>query len=298
MKLKHCLLAAAMAWLATPAQAAEYTLAVEPNYPPAQAELVYEPLLQYLSASTGQTFKLKTASNYHVYWRDLRAGMKVDFAFEEAHFAGYRMGRLGFSPLVRTAEPTRYSLLADAAVAEKGTAGLIGRPVVSMPSPSMGYLLLLELYRNPIAAPEIKSVASGWRDGVEMIFSQETDAAMVPNYIAQLYPNLVVVSESREFTGRTLSAAGTVPSDVREAVEAAMLKLHEDPGSYEVLVELGASQFVDAPASDYTDTERLLSGVFGYKPRPEAPVEEEAPQAAEVDLDSDDLGGIEVTAGN
>lgn len=296
MKFKHCVLAAAVAWLAMPAQAAEYTLAVEPNYPPGQAELVYQPLLEYLSASTGHTFKLKTASNYHVYWRDLRAGAKVDFAFEEAHFAGYRMGRLGFGPLVRTAEPTRYSLLADAMVAEEGTAGLIGRPVVSMPSPSMGYLLLLEIYRNPIAAPEIKSVASGWRDGVEMIFSQETDAAMVPNYIAQLYPNLVVVSESREFTGRTLSAAGTVPSDVRDAVGEAMLKLHEDPGSYEVLVELGASQFVDAPASDYADTERLLSGVFGYKPRAAAPA---APATEpEVDLEAEDLGGIEVTAGN
>src|SRR5690606_14868664 len=95
MMIRKCLLAAALAFPAAPALAANYTLAVEPNYPPAQAEMVYQPLLDYLSASTGHTFRLKTASNYHVYWRDLRAGMKVDFAFEEAHFAGYRMGRLG-----------------------------------------------------------------------------------------------------------------------------------------------------------------------------------------------------------
>ncbi|WP_084695812.1 phosphate/phosphite/phosphonate ABC transporter substrate-binding protein [Arenimonas donghaensis] len=301
MMIRNCLLTVAMALAAAPAMAANYTLAVEPNYPPAQAEMVYQPLLDYLSASTGHKFKLKTAANYHVYWRDLRAGMKVDFAFEEAHFAGYRMGRLGFTPLVRTAEPTRYSLVADSMIAEEGTAGLIGRPVVSMPSPSMGYLLMLEIYRNPIAAPEIKSVGTGWRDGVEMIFSQETQAAMVPNYIAQLYPNLVVVSESREFVGRTLSAAGTVPSDVQDAVAEAMLKLHEDPGSYEVLVELGASSFVDAPASDYTRSESLLAGVFGYKPRPAAPVVEDEPQPEAIDLDSisdEELGGLEVTAGD
>jgi len=301
MMIRKCLLAVAMAFTAAPALAANYTLAVEPNYPPAQAEMVYQPLLDYLAASTGHTFKLKTAANYHVYWRDLRAGMKVDFAFEEAHFAGYRMGRLGFTPLVRTAEPTRYSLVADSMIAEEGTAGLIGRPVVSMPSPSMGYLLMLEIYRNPIAAPEIKSVGTGWRDGVEMIFSQETQAAMVPNYIAQLYPNLVVVSESREFVGRTLSAAGTVPSDVQDAVAEAMLKLHEDPGSYEVLVELGASSFVDAPASDYARSESLLAGVFGYKPRPATPVVEDEPAPEAIDLDSfsdEELGGLEVTAGD
>lgn len=297
MKLKNCLLAMALALAGMSASAAEYTLAVEPNYPPSQAQQIYQPLLDYLSASTGHTFKLKTAANYHVYWRDLRAGMKVDFAFEEAHFTGYRMGRLGFTPLVRTAEATRYSLLADSMVAEEGIPGLIGRPVVSMPAPSMGYLLLNELYRNPIASPEIKSVASGWRDGVEMIFSQETDAAMVPNYIAQLYPNLVVVSESREFTGRTLSAAGTVPSDVREAVAQAMLKLHEDPAVYEVLVELGSAQFVEASAGEYEGSERLLAGVFGYKPRPASNTPAQAAEPT-IDLDDEDLGGIEVTAGD
>lgn len=293
MKRIRGLAALVLALISAPSLAADYTLAVEPNYPPSQAQLVYKPLLDYLSASTGHTFKLKTSANYHVYWRDLRAGMKVDFAFEEAHFTSYRIDRLGFTPLVRVAEPTRYSLLADAAIAEGGTAGLIGYRVVSMPAPSMGYLLLGEIYRNPIAQPEIKSVASNWRDGVEMIFSQETEAAMVPNYIAQLYPNLVVVSESREFTGRTLSAAGTVPNDVREAVAAAMLKLHEDAALYEVLAELGASQFVETSADAYAGSEKLLSGVFGYRARPSAPAP--AP-VEEVEIDEDALGGIEVQA--
>jgi len=296
MKRTNCLTAIILAFLSAPAMAAEYTLAVEPNYPPAQAQLVYKPLLEYLSSSTGQTFKLKTSANYHVYWRDLRAGMKADFAFEEAHFTAYRADRLGFTPLVRVAEPTRYSLLADAPVAEGGTAGLIGYRVVSMPAPSMGYLLLGEIYRNPIAQPEIKSVAANWRDGVEMIFSQETEAAMVPNYIAQLYPNLMVVSESREFTGRALSAAGTVPSDVRAAVSDAMLKLHEDPALYEVLVELGASQFVATGTDEYAGADKLLAGVFGYKPRarPANPVDEQPV----INLDDEDIGGIEVQAGN
>jgi ABC-type phosphate/phosphonate transport system substrate-binding protein len=292
IKLKKCLFAAVIAATATPALAAEYILAVEPNYPPAQAEQVYKPLLDYLSKSTGHTFKLKAATNYHVYWRDLRSGSKTDFAFEEAHFTDYRVNRLGFTPLVRVAESTRYSLMADAVVAEEGTTGLIGYRVVSMPAPSMGYLLLGDLYKNPIAQPEIMSVAASWRDGVEMIFSQETEAAMVPNYIAAPYAgsSLSVVSESREFTGRALSAGGTVPADVRQAVSDAMLKLHEDDALYEVLVELGASQFVETNAAEYAGSESLLRGVFGYKPMPkaaEAEVEDVEPQIT---------GGIQVEA--
>jgi hypothetical protein len=294
MKLNHGLAALISVLFAAPAMAADYTLAVEPNFPPAQAQQVYKPLLDYLAKSTGHSFALKTATNYHVYWRDLRSGAKTDFAFEEAHFTDYRHERLGFTPLVRVAEATRYSLLADAPVAEGGIQGLIGYRVVSMPAPSMGYLLLGDLYKNPIAQPEIQSVAASWKDGVEMVFSQETEAAMVPNYIAQTYPNLMVVSESREFTGRALSAGGTVPADVRKAVSEAMLKLHEDDSLYEVLVELGASQFVPATAAEYAGNERLLRGVFGYKAKPAAA----APEAtADTEAEAEVTGGIEVTAG-
>jgi len=292
MKLSQRLAALISVLIAAPALAADYTLAVEPNYPPAQAQQVYKPLLDYLSKSTGHRFILKTATNYHVYWRDLRSGAKTDFAFEEAHFTDYRHERQGFTPLVRVAEDTRYSLLADAPVAEGGIQGLIGYRVVSMPAPSMGYLLLGDLYKNPIAQPEIQSVATDWRDGVEMVFSQETEAAMVPNYIAETYPNLVVVSESRAFIGRALSAGGTVPADVRKAVSEAMLKLHEDASLYEVLVELGASQFVPASAAEYAGSERLLRGVFGYKAKAAGAAPAAAPKAeAEV------AGGIEVTVG-
>lgn len=302
MKLRKGLAALIVSLLATPAMAADYTLAVEPNYPPAQAAEVYKPLLDYLSRSTGHKFTLKASTNYHVYWRDLRSGAKTDFAFEEAHFTDFRIDRLGFKPLVRVAETTRYSLVADAAIAEKGIAGLIGYRVVSMPAPSMGYLLLGELYKNPIAQPEIMSVATTWRDGIDMAFNQETEAAMVPNYIASLYPNLVVVSESREFPGRALSAGGTVPADVRKAVTDAMLKLHQDDSLYEVLVELGASQFVVATAAEFSGSERLLSGVFGYKPKPRAAAPAPAaaapataPAAAE---DEEITGGIEVGRGD
>ncbi len=256
---------------ASPALAADYTITAEPNYPPNQAQEVYKPLLDYLSKATGHRFILKVAANYHVHWRDLREAAKTDFAFEEAHFTDYRIERQGFTPLVKVAEATRYTLQADEAAASGGIKGLIGNRIVSMPAPSMGYLLLAELFPNPLAQPEIQSVAASWRDGVEMVFAGETDGAMVPSYIAQLYPNLTVVTESREFPGRALSASGTVPSQVRAAVTKAMLSLHENKALYEVLVELGATQFVSATAGEYAGNERMLRGVFGYQPKKSAP---------------------------
>ncbi len=253
---------------AAAANAADYTVTVEPNYPPAQAQEVYRPLLAYLSKATGQRFILKTAGNYHVYWRDMRGGAATDFAFEEAHFTDYRINRQRFTPLVRVVDPTKFILLVDSSKAAEGANGLIGRRIASMSAPSLGYLLLGELYKNPIAQPEIQSVAASWKDGVEMVFAEETEGAMVPGYIAQTYPNLVSVATSRDFVGRAFSAGPKVPADVRKKVTDALLRLHRDPALFDVISELGATQFVPAVAADYAGNERLLRGVFGYQPLP------------------------------
>ena len=199
MKSTSVVLGALLLFSAQAANAADYTIIVEPNYPPAQAREVYEPLLAYLAKQTGHKFFLKTTPNYHVYWRDMRANVATDFAFEEAHFTDYRINRQKFTPLVRVADPTKFTLLVADAMAEGGAAGLVGHRIVSMSAPSLGYLLLGDIYKNPISQPEIQSVAASWKDGVEMVFAQESEGAMVPGYIASTYPNLVSVATSRDF---------------------------------------------------------------------------------------------------
>lgn len=248
------------------AHAASYTLTVEPNYPTAQAQEVYKPLLNYLSKSTGHTFVLKIAPNYHVHWRDMRNKAKVDFTFEEAHFTDYRAKRQRIIPLVRVVEPTKYALLISDEMAAGGVQGLIGHRITSMSSPSLGYLLLGEIYRNPIAQPEIKSFAANLKDGVEMIFAGESDGAMVPSYIADQYSNLQAAMVTRELPGRALSASEDVPADVRKAVTNAMLKLHLDNNLYDVISEIGTAKFVPTNAAAYAGSEKLLSDAYGYAP--------------------------------
>ncbi|MEO8000391.1 MAG: PhnD/SsuA/transferrin family substrate-binding protein [Arenimonas sp.] len=267
-KIKHAgfLTGLLLMFASMQAIAATYTLTVEPNYPPAQAQEVYKPLLSYLSKSTGQTFELKIAPNYHVHWRDMRSKAKVDFTFEEAHFTDYRAKRQRMIPLVRVVEPTKYTLLVSDEMAAGGAQGLIGHRITSMSSPSLGYLLLGEIYRNPIAQPEIKSFAANLKDGVEMIFAGESDGAMVPSYIADQYSNLQPAMVTRELPGRALSAHESVPVDIRNAVKNAMLKLHLDNNLYDVISELGTAKFVPTNAATYAGSESILSAAYGYAP--------------------------------
>jgi len=265
MKLLHRLLSLAVLLAgSTLAQAGAYTFTVEPSYPPEQAAEVYKPLLDYLKRSTGHDFNLNVPRNYHFYWRDLRQATKTDFVYEEPHFTDYRVARSGFEALVRRADPGIYVLMADEANAEGGVNGLVGKRIVSMAAPSMGFALLAEMFKNPIAQPEIRSEALTWKDGVEMVFSGDAEAAMVPAFIAQQYPNLIEITRSREFSGSLVSAAPEVPAEVKQAVKDALLKLAEDPAAGEILAELGGTGFATADAKDFKGTERLLSGFFGY----------------------------------
>jgi hypothetical protein len=262
--LRRTLFAIGLSAISFSAFAANYTISVEPNYPAVQAQEIYKPLLSYLSKSTGHKFTLKTVNNYHAYWRDILANSPSDFTFEEVPYSDFRVKRFGYTPLVRVAESTQYSLLVSPENVSGGTNGLLAGTIVSMPSPSLSYLFLNELYPNPIAQPEIASSAQTWKDGVDIVFAQEARAAMVPIYIATQYPNLESVHLSRALPGRTMNAAKNVPMDVRKAVTNAMLNLHKNAELIDVLTELGTTQFVLTSAAEIQGNEKMLRRVFGY----------------------------------
>ncbi len=246
--------------------AAEFKIAVEPTYTADQQLEVFKPFIEYLNKNSGHHFTLVTSRNFQFFWRDIRQGVPVDFMFAEAHFTDYQAKRAGFEPLVKTAEKSSYTVLAKETVAQRGINSLIGYGVVTMPSPSLGFALLTEIFPDPIRQPNVLSSAKSWRDGVEMVFADEVDAAIVPTWLKDQYPtNLVAMATTREFPGAAISAGPTVDAAAKQAVRDTLLKLHEDPGAYEALSELGISQFIPANAAEYDGNDRLLRSFFGYK---------------------------------
>ena len=252
--------------LAAPtAQAADYTFAVEPSYRPERAVEIYKPLLDYLDKATGQHFVLVTSRNYHFYWRDIHGVNKTAFALDEAHFADYRIVHDKYVPLVRAAEPTSYSLVtSDPALGGKGPQQLVGHSIITMPSPSLGYVLLLEMYSNPVSQPDIRSTAGAWRDAIDSVFGGDDDGAIIPTWLKNQYPNLVTVKTSRQFAGTCVTAGADVPDEIRQKVRDALLKLDADEETAKLLIELGVSKFVPATPKDYEGNEKLLKAYIGY----------------------------------
>ncbi len=250
--------------IARDAHAENYTFRIEPSNPPERLQEIYQPLMTYLAKSTGQKFTLSLARNYHFYWRDLQSGAKTDFAFDEAHFTAFRMQRDHFEPVVRTAEPSSYTLVSNVDIGNKGTNALVGKSIVTMSAPSLGYALLVEFYPNPVMQPDIASSATSWRDAVDRVFAGEADAAIIPTLLKDQYPNLTPVKTSRQFPGQCLSAAPSVPADVRDKVRDALLKLDTDADASKLLFELGVSKFVAANAKEYEGADQILKPFGAY----------------------------------
>ncbi|AVP97009.1 hypothetical protein C7S18_07290 [Ahniella affigens] len=271
MKRMFRSLAASLALVAgaSGATAAEFKIIIEPHYGPERAAEVFAPLEAHLNKALKpmkHSVTLVYPRNFHFFWRDVRQNAPADFMFAEAHLTDYRAKRFGYEPFVKTAEKTSYAVLAMDETAAKGLRGLIGARVVTMPSPSMGFALLAEIWPDAIRQPNVMSTAQSWRDGVEIVFAGEAEAAIVPSIIKDEYPNLIVMTTTREFTGPAFSAAAGVDPAVKTAIKDALLNMHEDNDGYAALNELRISQFVEANASEYDGDDKLLESFFGYKP--------------------------------
>jgi len=254
-----------LALYSRPATAADLIMMVEPFYTPDRAAEVYQPLIAYLNAATGHRIELVTPRNYHFFWRDIRQNVPVDLMLAEPPITDYRAQRYQTEPLVRTAEPTSYTLLASDQIENPTLDSLVGRSIVTMPSPSLGFAVLLDFYPNPVAQPNMLSAASSWRDGIEIVFAGEADATIVPTWLKDEYPNLIPIKTSREFPGIALSASATLDAQVKQDIRDALLKLHEDATMYEVLNELGITRFEATSAAEYRGADQMLKDFYGYK---------------------------------
>lgn len=237
-------------------------LLVNPVYPPEQARLVYQPLVDYLNDSTGLEITLAVDRNFHRYWLNAKRNEAPPLILEDAHMAAWRMVNFDYQPLVAPASPTTFSLLTTGALADDSLNDFVGRRISSLPSPSLGYLVLANWFDNPLQQPLILSTATSWLDAVEMVFSAEADAAIAPNNLVARYPNLYSVATSPEFPGLTLSASPDLPPDVRQTLADAMATLHEDETHHAALFELDIDMFVTVDPESYEGLEDWLSTIF------------------------------------
>ena len=234
-------------------------LAIEANYPPDQAKFVYEPIRDYLSRKTGMDVVLDVQENYYFYWREAK-NSSAQFTLDAPHIAAYRMEEQGYIPLARIQENTSYHLISTVEKPDSQNLDqfLVGKRVIMLPNPSLASMLFDEWFTDLFMQPNKVVSALSWDDAIEQVFSQQADAAIIPQWLFEQYPNFVSLKESKAYPGLTFMAAPTVSESDREAFKEVILALGQDQESFDILAELFTEGFQEVDLKDYEGLAAML----------------------------------------
>lgn len=258
------LLAALTGTLLAAKPADALNLVVEPLYPPERSRLVHASLLEYLRESTGLDIQLITPENFHKYWTQIRTRDDFDLVYDSPHITDFLIQRRGYTPLAKAVNPTSFTLVAGYSLEEPTLDAVFGRTIVTMSAPSMGYMLLMQMFPNPLRQPNITSAAQSWENAVQIVFDQDADAAMLPTWMAQRYPQLVPIEKTDDYPGKAMSASPNVSAEDREAIRQALLDAAESDSMADISFELQVNAFEPADPETYRGHMELLENLYGF----------------------------------
>lgn len=246
------------------AYADKYTLVIEPTFPAEQGKQVYEPLRQWLNKKTGHQFEIIIDNNYYFYWRNANGSREPDFTFDAPHIAAFRAKKKNYNVVATTVEKLSYHLICLNEPAEGQTVQdyMVGKKIVMLPTPSLASVYFNKWFTDLFAAPKKDVTALSWQESVEIVFDGSAEAAIVPNWMFDLYPNFASLIESEKIPGSTFMSSSNVPHDVVDSFQNALLSLQGDEAAFDVLVELNTEGFIKSDNASYDDVLKLAPGVF------------------------------------
>lgn len=242
----------------------KFTLVIEPTFPIEQGKQVYEPLIQWLNNKTGHTFELIIDSNYYFYWRKANGSRMPDFTFDAPHIAAFRVKKKNFIPIATTVEKLSYHLISLDEPAKDQTVEkfMIGKKITMLPNPSLASVYFNKWFTDLFAVPKKDVTALSWQEAVEIVFDGSAQAAIVPNWMFDIYPNFASLLESKEIPGSTFTASPNVPKEVIDSFQKALLSLTGDKAAFDVLVEINTEGFVKPNIEEYDELLKLVPGIF------------------------------------
>jgi len=242
----------------------KYTLVIEPTFPVEQGLEVYEPLREWLSKKTGHDIEIIIDKNYYFYWRSANGSRMPDFTYDAPHVAGFRAEKKRYIPIATTIEKLSFHLI-SLDVPGKGKSVedfLVNKSVVMLPTPSLASIYFSQWFSDLFATPNKDVTALSWQETIEIVFDGSAEAAIVPGWMFDLYPNFASLIESEKIPGNTFMASPDLPPEIVELFQNALLSLIEDESAYDVLVELNTEGFKKPNPEEYKDLVKLLPRVF------------------------------------
>lgn len=256
--------AAALLAAALPAHADDsLKMAIAPFLPEAELNEIYTPVAEYLSRRLGETVELELFPNYLSFWEATRGGSEFDIALDAAPVTDFRVQRQNWQVIARFDGEVTQSLVTrddDLILSPKE---LVNQRVAVQPSPSVGALVLYQLFPNPVQQPTLVFGRTN-RDVATAVLEGKARAGVIPTPLVGGYPGLypVITTEPLPFLG--FSVSPQVNERTRKALQQAFLSFAETEEGQRILDEQQLTDIVPANNRYYRGHAELLIGTYGY----------------------------------
>lgn len=238
-------------------------LAVQPALTPGATLAAYQPLANYLSRHTGIKVKVVVSENFQAYWNTLLRNDQHDLALDAAHFAGYRILKLGYRPLAKINDTVGFSMVTNEEVLLFDVSELIGKSVAAVPSPSLAGVRLAELFNNPMRQPQIVPTTN-FPEALAKVSNKQAIAALVPTSLVSgnASVNTVMTTETSPHSAFTVSSR--VDAETSRKIQLALLQADKTEKGKKMLEAIRVSGFEAVTRDSYVKSARLLESVWGY----------------------------------
>ncbi|MFP4252709.1 MAG: phosphate/phosphite/phosphonate ABC transporter substrate-binding protein [Guyparkeria sp.] len=260
------LFAGAVALLAAtlPAKAeGSLKMAIAPFLPESELSEAYEPVAEYLSDHLGETVELELFPNYLSFWEATRGGSDFDIALDAAPVTDFRAQRQDWQVIARFEGEVTQSLVTREDDLVLSPKELVNKRVAVQPSPSVGALVLYQLFPNPVQQPTLVFERTN-RDVATAVLEGKARAGVIPTPLVGGYPGLypVVTTEPLPFLG--FSVSPDIEERTRKALQQALLSFAETEEGQDILEKQDLTDIVSADNRYYAGHAELLEGTYGY----------------------------------
>jgi len=268
MTLKTCIASIALLIQSVNVFAQDLVFAVPPRGSIEKERVLYQPIVDFLSKVTGQKVVFRYTDNYLTYENDMRKD-EYDFVFDGPGFIGWRMAKLGHTPLIKLDGKLDFVVIARTDNERiKTLKDLAGRSVCAFAPPNLATLTMYEQFTNPARQPrvvEIKTLKEAYSDVIDG--KCEGGVLQAPLYAkfdeGANKGHTKVLFKSKPMPNQGISVSRRISPELQQKIAEALLSAAGQAATKNLRQEF-KKEFVLATRPEFEGLGSLLKDVWGF----------------------------------
>lgn len=245
------------------ASAESYTVGVVPQFEPEKLAGIWAPILEQVSAITGDTYELVGSTNIPEFETDFLRG-NFDFAYMNPYHLVMANRAQGYLPLINDGSRMLSGVLVAAKDSGVETVADLEGKTIAYPAPNaLGASLLMraELERKFALNYSARYVSTHSSAYLNVVLGEAGAAGGVRSTLnetpAEIRDQLVVIFETEKLPPHPIAAHPRVSKEAQAAFTQAFLQLAADPETNALLVPIPMTQASETSLDDFEIVKQL-----------------------------------------